>query len=94
MTVEAEVSHAAEAQEVLHDVHEAGHLAEHQHAVAASHELGEHAVQQLDLARGTPQVVVDGELVILLEQIRVVANLTELVTNRFTHPHKRTHTAR
>ena len=68
----------AHVEKVLEDVKRARHLAKQQHAVPSGLELGKDAVQQLQLATGSNQLLRVGRLIVGQKQVGVVAGLAEV----------------
>ena len=78
-TVQSQVLDAAVVKEILHDVHQLSELRKDQHLVTRLDQLGQDPVQKLEFPARPEDVVAHvSRLQIIQEQVRVIANLSEL----------------
>jgi hypothetical protein len=83
-TVETQVHVAPQVKVIFEQCHYRNHLSKQQNTMTSCFQLRESLVEQLKLARDTPQIVIHFP-VIFQEQVRVIANLSQL--------HQRVHQA-
>lgn len=65
-------------EKVLHYVHGRSHLAKYQDPVSCFLQFGQYSVQKFEFSGRPPQIVIHCPFIILIENVGVIAKLTEL----------------